>query len=102
VQQTLDQYAAAYSARDFQALRRVWPGAPAAVNSTFTSVQRYELVLDSCDIRIVSADRAEAGCVARTTVVPERGSQTQRSSAARVIMLRQREGAWFIENVATR
>ena len=99
VQQVLDRYAAAHTQMDFAALRRVWPVAPDSIAKTFAGMQSYELVLESCDVRIIGADQAEATCVVRITAVPKRGGQAERRTLTRVAALRLEGETWTIEAV---
>jgi hypothetical protein len=73
VRNTLDRYAAAYSALDAAAAQRIWPGVNrAALNHAFDTLASQRLSLDDCRVDVAGA-AARATCAGSATWAPKVG-----------------------------
>ena len=101
VRAALFTYASAYQLRDISALRRIFPGLPAAQAraqaDAFANAASYKLGIRVLDIQISGAT-AVASCEVTHEFVPKVGSPSTNVQQAR-FTLRQNDGAWLIERV---
>jgi ketosteroid isomerase-like protein/predicted Ser/Thr protein kinase len=95
VTSVLDQYVAGYSRRDAEAIRRVWPSAPATVN--FANVRSYDLKLTDVQIQ-VQGDVATVTCIRQLKVQAAAG-KAQEASPRTTFTLRRGPSGWLIERV---
>ena len=101
VKEALDRYRAAFEARSFDALRRVWPGlsgaAAQAIREEFRHASR--ITLSIADLRITaSGDTATARFTRRYEIVTVDG-QRPRSESDTTVRLRRGPSGWTIESV---
>jgi serine/threonine-protein kinase len=101
VRAALFTYASAYQLRDIGALRRIFPGLPAAQAraqaEAFANASSYRLGIRVLDIQ-VSGATAVANCEVTHEFVPRVGSPSSNVQQSR-FTLRQNDGAWLIERV---
>jgi hypothetical protein len=101
VRAALFTYASAYQLRDISALRRIFPGLPAAQAraqaDAFANAASYKLGIRVLDIQ-VSGMTAVANAEVTHEFVPKVGSPSTNVQQSR-FTLRQNDGAWLIERV---
>lgn len=74
----LDDFQAAYSARDTAATKRLWPTVDAgALERVFRSISSHSLELSDCQVSIRNV-RAHAVCIGRTRTVPNASKKAPR------------------------
>ena len=95
IRQTLAQFVAGYEKLDVDAIKRVYPGAPA--NLTFNNVRSYSLTLDNPQISI-SGDRATVKTVRRLRVQMRAGSPQQTNLPTEFILRRAGNG-WVVDQI---
>ena len=98
---TLQKYAAAYSALSFDALRTVWPGAPEQLRTGFRGLSSQRKDIREIKSIIVTGATALTTCTVSTDVVAAVGKQ--RSSLIQTVTFNlQRTGAgWIITSVSS-
>ena len=96
----LQIYSEAYTNKDANAVRRVYPGVPflARVREAFRDARSYELKLTSDDPKI-SNDTASVRCRRVLNVIPRDGSKVPTSDTSVVIHLRKDSGRWLIDRI---
>lgn len=102
IQNVIDRYAAAYEARDPQAVLKVWPDAPA---KTIENISRSLAAARSVSMKVTNPHVAITGTTATATAqysqqfTPRSGGM-QRSSGAIGFKLRKNCRLWVIESVS--
>jgi hypothetical protein len=95
----LKRYAAAYTARDANAVKAVFPDVPrfGTIVESFKIFKSYQLTLVPADPQI-SGDRATVRCQRTVAVTDEHGKQPPRSETVN-FSLRKAGGQWLIASV---
>jgi hypothetical protein len=94
-------YAAAYSSRNIEALKRVQLLSSAqtdAIKSTFADALDYRLTIDKEDIGF-SADGRKATVTSQLTRVVTRKSGVRQTSQLAIFMMEKRSGSWIVLEV---
>src|SRR5262249_37491233 len=99
IDQVLNQYEAAWSGLDSNAVRRVHPQAPSDLQRTFDSYRSIELQLQNRQISI-TGNTATVVCVRATTQVLKRANTRLQASNRVAIRLRRTGTSWTIESIA--
>jgi hypothetical protein len=101
VRRVLSMYAAAYSSRNIEALKRVQLLSSAqtdAIKSTFADALDYRLTIDKEDIGF-SADGRKATVTSQLTRVVTRKSGVRQTSHLAIFMMEKRSGSWIVLEV---
>ena len=101
IRRALSMYAAAYSSRNIEALKRVQPLSSAqtiAIKSAFADALDYRLTIDKEDVGF-SADGRKATVTSQLTRVITRKSGVRHSSELAIFMMEKRGGSWIILEV---
>ena len=100
VRDVLDRYQHAFSHLDASKAKAIWPSVDEkALGRAFGQLERQEVVLEGCDVK-VAGQRAAAACRGQSSYVPRVGNKAARVEARRwAFTLRKIGESWIIEAV---
>jgi hypothetical protein len=100
VRAVLDRYQNAFSHLDASKAKAIWPSVDEkALGRAFGQLERQEVVLEGCDVK-VAGQRAAAACRGQSSYVPRVGNKAARVEARRwAFTLRKTGESWIIEAV---
>jgi hypothetical protein len=100
VRAVLDRYQTAFSHLDASKAKAIWPSVDEkALGRAFGQLERQEVVLQGCDVK-VAGQRAAAACRGQSSYVPRVGNKAARVEARRwAFTLRKIGESWIIEAV---
>jgi hypothetical protein len=100
IRAVLDRYQTAFSHLDASTAKAIWPSVDEkALGRAFGQLERQEVVLDGCDVK-VAGQRAAAACRGQSSYVPRVGNKAARVEARRwAFTLRKTGESWVIEAV---
>lgn len=102
VRAALSRYESAYSEMNPAAARAVWPAVDqAALARAFDGLSAQRISLGACDVQ-VDGNTAHANCAGTAAWTPKIGGGQRKVSRQWTFDLRNAQGTWLIDRVATR
>jgi hypothetical protein len=99
IQALVQRYKASIEARDFEALKAVWPTAPAGVRQGLQLARSWRVDLQPSGDAQVTGDAATVVCQRRDEMVANDGTKAPVKTVTQKFSLRKRAGSWIIEGI---